>query len=80
MTIGGEDVRYLVSTPSTEPPRLNGQWLKFGGEVQDFGSGFKEMHTNFIPTPEEGLPYRVRIQSGDQEIRLDFTLAVTGFF
>ncbi|MDQ4004201.1 MAG: hypothetical protein M3259_10255 [Actinomycetota bacterium] len=79
--INDAEERFAVSTPSTEPPRLNGQWLKFGGELDNFGSGFTEdMHTNVIHTPEEGRPVRVRIRSGEQEIRLDFTMTVDGFF
>ncbi len=80
VTIGGEAVRFIVSTPTTEPPRLNGQFLQFGGELDDFGRSFQTLHTNHIHTPEQGLPQRVRILSGDQEIRLDFTLKVTNFF
>jgi hypothetical protein len=80
VTIGSEPIRFEVSTPSTEPPRINGQWLQFGGELNNFGSAFEELHTNFIHTPDAGLPQRVKIVSGDQEIRLDFTLKVTNFF
>jgi len=77
--VGGEDVRFLMKAFGLEG-RIQPEFLNFGGELDNFADGFKELHTNFLVAQDEPIPHRVEIKSGDQEIRLDFTVTVDGFF
>jgi hypothetical protein len=71
---------FVLSTPSTEPERLNGKFLQFGGSLDNFGSGSKTITTFDIIQVNQPQSHSVRIVSGNAEIRLDFTLNETGFF
>jgi hypothetical protein len=71
----GVTTSFLLSTPSTEPATLNGKFLKFGGDL-NIGSGFEQITTFDIIQVHQPQDHRVRIISGEMEIRLDFSLVI----
>jgi hypothetical protein len=66
---------FFLSTPSTEPPRVNGVFLLFGGELNNsLGSGFGTISTFDITQPDVEQRHSVEIGSDNLKIRLDFVL------
>jgi hypothetical protein len=67
---------FVLSTFPFEPLRLHGKFLKFGAEL-NFGSEFATVASEDLALLDQEVPHRVRIVSGNAEVRLDFILKVT---